>query len=215
MKHLLATLTLISLAGCGSEDADPNLPKNPANILDQELVRRADVNDVINYFMFGNDPPTQFEAPPIAVWKSEQPPSFVYVENMPTSGLFTDQESKDFVDRANKKIEELSSSFARTVESLRNLKEERNPNEDPPTDDKTIWLVIKYTKYGKGLRGPYSIVVRPSNSMGATSSFIPIGPSKDLIEQAYTRAAREKDELVLLPDELKYRLDYPESARVY
>ncbi|MDG2223435.1 MAG: hypothetical protein P8L85_18780 [Rubripirellula sp.] len=215
MKHLLAIFTLISLVGCGSKEADPNSPKSPVTILDQEMVRRSDVHDVINFFMFGNDPPTPFEAPPVAVWKSEQPPSFVYVENMPTSGLFTDQESKDFVDRANKKIEELSSSFAQTVESHRNFQEEKNLKEDPPTDDKTIWLVIKYTRYGKGLRGPYSIVVRPSNSVGATSSFIPIGPSKDLIEEAYTRAAREKGELVLLPDDLKYRLDYAESARVF
>lgn len=215
MKHLLATFALISLVGCGSKDGDPNPKKSRASILQREMVRRSDVNDVINYFMFGNDPPTQFEPPPIAVWKSEQPPSFVYVENMPTSGLFTDQESKDFVDRANKKIEELSSSFAQTVESHRNFKEQMNLAEDPPTNDKTTWLVIKYTKYGKGRRGPYSIVVRPSNSVGATTSFIPIGPSRDLIEEAYTRAAREKGELVFLPDDLKYRLDYPKSARVF
>ena len=50
---------------------------------------------------------------------------------------------------------------------------------------------------------------------GATTSFLQIGPSKDLIEEAYTRAARDKGELLVLPDDLKYRLDYPKSARVF
>jgi hypothetical protein len=205
MRLLLVTLALIGLVGCGSKDADSDSPTSPDTKSDAELVRRSDVDDILTYFLLENSPQLSGKAPPITVWRSGQRPVFVFDENIPTSGLFTDQESKDFVDRANKKVDELSSGFVGTVESVRNVKK------GPPKNDETTWMVMKYRNDD---RGPYSLVVRLSTS-DVASSFIPIGPSKDLIEQAYTRAAREKDELVLLPDELKYRLDYPDSARVY
>jgi hypothetical protein len=205
MKCVLVILLFVALVGCGSKDADPDSPTRPDTKSDAEMVRRSDVDDILSYFMLGNDPQSPGNAPPITVWRSDQRPVFVFDKNIPTSGLFTDQESRDFVDHANKKVDELSSGFAGTVESVRNVKK------DPPQNDETTWLVMKYRNDD---RGPYSLVVRLSTS-DVASSFIPIGLSKDLIEQAYTRAAREQGELVLLPDELKYRLGYPDAARVY
>jgi hypothetical protein len=102
---------------------------------------------------------------------------------------------------------------------------------DPETteNEETIWFVVKYRI---GDPGPYSVFVRASKS--EQSAAVTIDPPKDLVDRANARKKERgtTDDSIVEPDGsdsnrvripsfikhldlLKYRLELPESDRIF
>jgi hypothetical protein len=184
MKNcLLMTLTLISLTGCDSKP-------------DEEMVSRSDVQEILDVVTnHGDKGPTR-----VAAWRTSQRPVFALPALAGSkNNLFTEQESRDFVDRCNTQVEKIIEGFESSASAVReNPETERN--------DVLIWFIVKWGP------GPQDLFFQVSSS-GDFSIRGTIVPPKDLVERALNRM-KESGRTMIFHRDL-FRLDLPQSDRIF
>lgn len=186
MRCLLALPLLVAFAGC----------ERPHDTRAERKAAVSDIGEVLDVLIG--------EGHQVEAWRSNNKPKFVFVEGLHTPDLmFTDQDYKDFVDRANEEVDRMADGLIPSEENLLDVLADENNSAEEQENTETTWFVVKYRIRG----GAPSIFVKVSK--GNVGAGAKLG-----MKEKETDDSERKTGLSQQFSITKFRVAYPHSDRI-